>query len=686
LTRETYRLGIDIGGTFTDLTVLGEQSGRIMGLKTPTVPADPAQGIVNGLKLLFRQGIEPADIDYFVHGTTIGLNTLLQRKGESIALFVTEGFRDILNLQRLRLPVPYDFRSRLPEPLIERKHVFPVRERLLQDGTVKQPIDRESLDRAIDAALAAGVTGIAVCFLHSYKNPVHERIAAERIRERAKGRLDVCLSSGLYPQMREYERAVMTVVNLYIQANVKKYFGTLRERLTGEGMKTTPFITQSNGGIMDIDTAAAAPVRTLFSGPAAGVIGAVRAAAAAGISNVVTFDMGGTSADISIIENGQPTFVQTNHLAGFPIMLPSVSIYSVGAGGGSYGWIDNGGLLKVGPESVGSSPGPACYGRGDKAALTDAFLLCGYLNPERFAAGHVPLYPELSEKAMKPIADHLRLDVRAAADRMIQVAVANMYAELSSVMEQHGFDPRDFSFLAFGGAGPVTANFLADEIQASSVLVPPSPGTLCALGALTADFAYDAVQSRQTLLADLPMPRLKEEFAKLAGHARQWLAEQDIRGLEGQTLLYSMDARYSGQAYEIELPLDPAILDDAGHERILDAFHHLHQRQYGHCDREALLEVIGLRVRIIGRTLKPVQPRVPGAEGTVEPIGSRSIIARGAEYTARVYERSGLLHGHRIEGPAIVEQDDTTVLILDGWHGRVDAYGNLILQRNGEES
>lgn len=679
-----FRLGIDIGGTFTDLTVLDQQNGRILGLKTPTVADDPAQGIVNGLSLLSEKGIRPSDIDYFVHGTTIGLNTLLQRKGASIALFVTEGFRDILNLQRLRLPVPYDFRSRLPEPLIPRKHVFTVRERVLYDGSVKVPIDLDSLDEAIDSALAAGVAGIVVCLLHSYKNPVHEQIAAERIRNRTGGRLEVCLSSELWPQMREYERAVMAAVNLYIQPNVKRYFETLKQRLAAEGMKTTPFITQSNGGIMDIETAAEAPVRTLFSGPAGGVIGAVRAAQAAGFSNVVTFDMGGTSADISIIENGKPTFAQTNHLAGFPIMLPSVAIYSVGAGGGSFAWIDNGGLLKVGPESVGSNPGPACYGRGDKAALTDAFLLCGYLNPERFAAGNVPLYPELSEKAMQPIAEHLQLDVRAAADRMIQVAVANMYAELSSVMEQHGFDPRDFSFLAFGGAGPVTANFLADEIQADSVLVPPSPGTLCALGALTADFAYDAVQSRQNLLSELPMSVLKEEYAKLAETAEQWLQKQEIAGLTGQTLFFSMDARYSGQAYEIELPLEPEVLEDTDHRRILDAFHELHQRQYGHSDRDALLEVINLRVRIVGHTLKPVQPRVPDAEGAAVPVASRNIVCRGQEYVAPVYLRTDLRNGHRVEGPAIVEQDDTTVLILAGWHGTVDAFGNLILRRTEE--
>ncbi|OZB92225.1 hydantoinase/oxoprolinase family protein [Paenibacillus sp. XY044] len=676
----SWRLGIDIGGTFTDLTVLDEQSGTLTGVKTPTVPSDPALGIANGLALLKEKGIEPQDVHYFAHGTTIGLNTLLQRRGEAISLLVTEGFRDLLTLQRLRLPIPYDFSSRLPEPLIPRERVFTVKERLRQDGSVHTPLDQDSLDEAIRSVIASGAGGVVVCFLHSYKNPVHEQQAVERIRELAP-HLGVTASAELWPQMREYERAAMTAVNSYIQPNVQRYFETLQERLQEEGVSAQPFITQSNGGIMDIGTAAKAPVRTLFSGPAAGVIGAVQAAKSADISHVITFDMGGTSADISIIEDGQPTFTQMNHLAGMPVMLPSVSMYSVGAGGGSFGWIDNGGLLKVGPESVGSSPGPACYGRGDKAALTDAYLLCGYLNPERFAAGHVQLYPERSAVAIAPIADYLGTDVRGAADRMIQVAVANMYAELSAVMEQHGFDPREFSLLAFGGGGPVTANFLAEEIQSESVLVPPSPGTLCALGALTADFAYDAVLSLQKKFADLTMGTLVHEFTQLTEQAQQWLADQHVQGLEGSTLYYSVDARYAGQAFEIELPLDGVMLEDPTGEQMIAAFHDLHRRQYGHSDAAAELELINLRVRLTGHTLKPHVASVPLAQGEISPIGTRSIQYGGREYEASVYARSDMYAGHRVDGPAIVEQDDTTVLILAGWQGITDAAGNLILKR-----
>jgi len=681
LSKPKIRLGIDIGGTFTDLTVYEEKTGATVSLKTPTVADDPVQGIANGLVLLKDKGLTVDQIDYFVHGTTIGLNTLLQRKGARIALFITEGFRDILHLQRLRLPVPYDFRSRLPVPLIPRKHVYPIKERMQQDGTVRTPLDPAALDAAIDAAVAAKAEGIVVCFLHSYKNPEHELMAARRIAERTGGRLEIALSSVLWPQMREYERAVMAAVNLYILPTCKQYFQTLADRLTLEGVTATPYITQSNGGLMDIHTAAEAPVRTLFSGPAGGVNGAVRIAESAGIEHVITLDMGGTSADISIIENLQPSFVQSNHLAGFPVILPAISIFSVGAGGGSFAWIDKGGLLKVGPESVGSDPGPACYGKGDKAAMTDAFLLCGYLNPKKFAAGHVKLHPELSEAAMQPIADYLNTGVREAADQMVQVAVANMYTELSGIIERHGLDPRDFSMMAFGGAGPVAANFLADEIGADSVLVPPSPGTLCALGSLMADFAYDAVQSRYEELEQISLETLRGEYRKLAKQAESWLAGQHSSGLEGQTILYFMDIRYLGQAYELELPITVQQLKRKDHRSIIKSFHNLHQKQYGHSDPEASLEVIQLRVRILGHMIKPALQQIDAAVEPAPVREKRLIRCRGKDYEALVYGRTDLRSGHLVPGPAIVEQDDTTVLILDGWQGRMDSYGNLLLRR-----
>lgn len=681
MNEEGYRLGIDIGGTFTDLTLLNQADGSMTAVKTPTVPEDPAQGIINGLALLKTQGVHPSEIHHFVHGMTIGLNTLLQRKGADIALFVTEGFRDILSLQRLRLPIPYDFRSRMPEPLIPWKNVFPIQERMLYDGSEKLPLHKEEIDEAVGQVLRKGLKGIVVSFLHSYRNPLHERQAAERIRQIAP-ELEVATSAELWPQMREYERTVMAVANLYIKPNVHHYFRTLKERLALEGISAQPFITQSNGGLMDIESAAEAPVKTLFSGPAAGVIGAIRTAETAGEANIITFDVGGTSADISIVEEGEPTFTQSNQISGFPITIPSVAMYSIGAGGGSVAWIDSGGLLKVGPESVGSDPGPACYGKGTKAALTDAFLICHYLNPNRFASGNMKLYRERSEKALLPVAEYLGTDVEQAADQMIQVALANMYTELSNVMEQNGFDPREFSLMAFGGAGPVTANFLAEEIQAKNVLIPPHPGTLSALGALTADFIYDAVCSRQVLLEQIKTAELKAEFVRLQEQAETWLRKQQAEMLPETSLLYLLDARYKGQAYEIELLVSPECLEGKSTSEIADSFHLLHEKQYGHSDEKASIELMNIRVRIIGKTPKP-----PGGKGgrsdlpEAEPVSQRKIIIKGGTYQTAVYQRSDLSCGQRINGPAIVEQDDTTTLILPNWSGKTDHAGNLIIER-----
>jgi len=678
----SYRLGIDIGGTFTDLSLINEATGELTELKTPTVTDDPAQGIINGLNLLKKRGVDLSNIQYLVHGMTIGLNTLLQRKGADLALFVTEGFQDILSLQRLRLPVPYDFNSRLPEPLIPRKHVYPISERLIHDGTIKKPLHLQQLDDAVQHVISKKLAGIVISFLHSYQNPVHELQAKAYINHHYP-QLEVLTSSELWPQMREYERTVMSVVNLYIQPKVKQYLQTLKSRLKEEGVPISPYITQSNGGLMDAESAATSPVKTLFSGPAAGVIGAARIAALASEPNLITFDVGGTSADISIIQNGQPTMAQSNQLSGFPIILPSVAMYSIGAGGGSVAWIDQGGLLKAGPESVGSNPGPASYGKGEKAALTDAFLICGYLNQERFAGGHLHLQLSAAKKAFQPIADQLNKTLEEAADQLIQVAVANMYTELSNVMEQQGFDPRDFSLLAFGGAGSVVANFLAREIHAKNVVVPPSPGTLCALGALTADFIHDAVLSKKICLQDYSINQLKQDYEKLSRKATDWVSQQNIQHINQTSILLLADARYQGQAFEIELPLSIDWLkQEQDIHQLIEAFHKLHQRQYGHRDDQAKIEFTHLRVRVIGET--PPLPFSPVQESmgqSLKPNEYRRIFIEEKEYEASVYNRDTLSVGSIVNGPAVIEQDDTTTLILPNWTGSIDPSGNLVISK-----
>ncbi|MEI4790802.1 hydantoinase/oxoprolinase family protein [Bacillus sp. FJAT-53060] len=676
----SYRLGIDIGGTFTDLLLMNEATGELTELKTPTVTDDPAQGIINGLNLLKERGVNLSKIQYLVHGMTIGLNTLLQRKGADLALFVTEGFQDILSLQRLRLPIPYDFNSRLPEPLIPRKHVYPISERLLHDGTIKKPLHLQQLDDAVQQVISKKLEGIVISFLHSYQNPVHELQAKAYINHHYP-QLEVITSSELWPEMREYERTVMSVVNLYIQPKVKQYLQTLKSRLKEEGVPISPYITQSNGGLMNAESAATSPIKTLFSGPAAGVIGAAKIAASTNESNLITFDVGGTSADISIIQNRQPTMTQSSQLSGFPIILPSVAMYSIGAGGGSVAWIDQGGLLKAGPESVGSHPGPASYGKGKKAALTDAFLICGYLNEDRFAGGHLQLQLSAAKLAFQPVADELNITVEQAADQLIQVAVANMYTELSNVMEQQGFDPRDFSLLAFGGAGPVVANFLAREIHAKNVVVPQSAGTLCALGALTADFIHDAVLSKKICLQDYTIDQLKQDYEMLSCRATDWFSQQHIQHIKETSILLLADARYQGQAFEIELPLSADWLkQEQNIHQLTEAFHKLHKRQYGHRDDQAKIEFTHLRVRVIGETPSlPFSPVHESIGQSLTPHEYRRIFIEEKEYKASVYNRRTLPVGSVVNGPAVIEQDDTTTMILPNWVGSIDHSGNLVI-------
>lgn len=680
-----YRLGIDIGGTFTDFTLVDTENNETVGIKVPTVPAHPEQGVANGLRVLREErGLDLAQAQYFVHGMTIGLNTLLQRRGSKLALLVTEGFRDILTLQRLRLPVPYDFTSRLPEPLIPRNLVFGVRERFAADGHELEPLDRASVEQAADQAVSQGVEGIAICFLHSYRTPAHEQEAARIIAERYP-QLKVCCSAELWPEMREYERACVAVANLYIQKNVEEYFGNLESILDEAGLATRPFITQSNGGIMDLRSAAAAPVKTLFSGPAAGVIGAIEACTAAKRGNLLTFDMGGTSTDVSFVADGQPTFSSASELAGFPVVLPTIDIQSIGAGGGSIAWVDAGGLLKVGPESAGSDPGPACYGKSTLPTLTDAFLTCGYLNPAHFAAGRMALDAERSGAAIAPIAERIGKTVDETADAMVQVAAASMYAELSGIMEQKGFDPRELDIVAYGGGGPVMANIVAEEIHARGVVVPRRPGTLCAQGALSADFVYDATSNTQLFLDEATPEEIESKLVALEKQARAWLSAQNAAVLENApvSVAFFADAHYDGQAYQLPIAVDRAALQQRGCAALVDAFNAEHQRLYGHAEAQARVELVRLSARIVAETPAFAEDAAPAAQGgrpsDPRPVSTRVIRYNGNRHVACVFDRATLSAGQRIIGPAIVEQDDTTTLILPNWVATCDDHLNLII-------
>jgi N-methylhydantoinase A len=678
-----YHLGIDIGGTFTDLSLLDRRTGQTIDLKTPTVPADPTRGVANGIRLLAERGVRPEEIGYFVHGTTIGVNTIIQRNGARIALLVTDGFRDVLEIARLRLPTPWDFYGQRPAPLLPRELVLPVRERMRQDGAVETPLSAAEITRAIGELTALEVAGVAICLLHSYANPAHELALKTALNQQAP-ELFVSCSADIWPQMREYERALVTVMNAYVRPPLARYLGALEETLRELGVPARPYLTRSDGGIMTTAAARSHPVQTLLSGPASGVIGAVGEATQAGFSDLITFDMGGTSADIALISDGEVAFSGEAQVGDFPLFLPVVEVSSIGAGGGSIAWLDGAGVLKVGPRSAGAEPGPACYGLGgEEPTLCDAFLLCGYLNPERFA-GRKRLDEAAAAAAMGRLARQLDLGTEETASAIVRVALATMYTEFSAVLEKRGFDPRDFTLVAFGGAGPLVACLLADEVSVPRVLAPPAPGTLSALGARHADVAAHFIRSVHWPL-DRPLTEpVRSAMDNLREQALAWL-EQEAPTVERTELRWTADMRYVGQSYEIETPLHVAWLGDAGATLLAEAFHAAHRRIFNHADEEAVPEMVNLRVHAVGQA-RTSTPRPPiRQQGEASAVGFRTIDVAGARHEASVYRRDALGHGQRIAGPAIVEQDDTTTLIPAGWVALVDRFGNLVIEWSGEQ-
>ncbi len=675
-----FEIGIDIGGTFTDFVVADRATGTTRSLKTPTVPAAPEAGIVNGLRELASAGLRPGDVAYFVHGTTIATNTLIQRSGARLALLVTEGFRDVLELARIRLSDPFDFNSGRATPLIPRDRVLPVRERVRADGSVEVPLDVDSVRAAVRRATAAGVEGIAVCLLNSYRNAAHEA-AVKRLVSELAGELHVSCSSEVWPEIREYERALVTVVNAFVRPGVARYLGRLTAALRDEGLVTRPYVTKSNGGVMGVDSAVGAAVEMLLSGPASGVTGAAAVARQAGVGRIVTFDMGGTSADVAIVTEGEPEYSRDSHVGDFPVVIPVIGVSSVGAGGGSVAWCDRSGVLRVGPRSAGADPGPACYDRGgDEPTVTDAFVVTGLLDPDAFAGGRLRLNRGRAEAAMARLGSRLGLGVEGTAEAVIDVAKAAMFVEFSSLLTRKGVDPREFTLVAFGGAGPLVACALAEEFHVAQVLVPPEPGTLCALGALMADVRNDYIRSVHAKLADVGVAALRDEFGALRRQAEAWLAGEPL-ALEEWRVDLAADMRYVGQAYEIQVAVIPADLEGAAVDGLAARFHAQHRRMYGHADPDSECEIVNLRARLVGhRRRLALEPIAPGA-GQPRLVRRQAVRSGACAFDAAVYRRADLGAGHRFAGPALVEQADTTVFVPAGFQAAVDTWGNMLVRR-----
>ena len=677
--RNGCRVAVDIGGTFTDFCVFDETTGAVRTLKTLSTPATPGAEVMNGIaELERRHGQRPDSIGWFTHGTTVGVNTVIQRRGSALALFTTRGFEDVLEVARLKVPDPYDLFSRRPAPLAPRERVYGVCERTLQNGCIETPVDPADIRAALERARAHGADTVVVALLNAYANPANEHAVRDAIRAADPG-MAVTLSSDVWPVIREYERTVTATVAGYVQRRVAAYIGSLQEALRDAGVPAEPMITKSNGGIMAAELGKTDPIAMLLSGTASGVIGAADVAARVGASEVLSFDVGGTSADVAVIQDGNPAFGTGEMVGEFPIYVPTVSVSSIGAGGGSIAWVDDFGVLKVGPESAGSNPGPACYGQGgDRATLTDAFAALNLLGAGELGYGAVALDRGAAERAVATLAEPLGLSLTETAESIIRVAVSGMYLEVSKLLSRHGADPRSFALLAFGGAGPMTACLLARELGIRSTVVPPTPGVLSAYGGLIADIRNDFIRTAFVELDAEGLDTLGAHARDLEARAWAWLREEQGFGGEAR-LLWTADMRYRGQSYEIETAIDHRDIAAGRVEPLALAFHAAHERVYDHADREAPVQVVNLRLVVSGRAPKPALAERPLSPGAAVPKGEVAIHIDGAEHGAALHDRAALEPGQHFEGPAIVAQDDCTTIVPPGFTARVDGWGNLIL-------
>jgi N-methylhydantoinase A len=677
----SYRVGVDIGGTFTDFCVFDEGSRALETLKVLSRPDAPGEEVLLGLGEIERRfGIPPSAISYFTHGSTVGVNTIIQRKGARLCLIVTEGFRDVLELARLKIPDPYDLFSRRPDPIVPRDRVLEVQERMSPDGSTDIPPERNSVLDAVHRAEELGAEAIVVAFLHSYANATHERAVKAMIEAERPG-LPVFCSAEIWPIVREYERSITACIHGSVQPRVAHYIARLEQALASRGVQPPPMITKSNGGVMTAAAGKTRSIEMLLSGTAAGAIGAGFVARQAGFARVMSLDIGGTSADVALLRDGMPDFRAGELVGEYPIYLPTVSVSSIGAGGGSIATVDALGVLRVGPDSAGSVPGPAAYGRGGtQATITDAFAVKGILGAGELGYGAVRIDRGAAEAALATTGLGLGRDAVAASEAVVSLAVANMYREVSRLFSQVGEEPSGYALLAFGGAGPMLGCLLAEEMGIDAVIIPRTPGVLAALGGLLADLRSDFVRVVFLDVAPAAMPALQAAFLALAEEARAWL--RGSQGHAGEGLLTVLaHMRYRGQSYEIEVPLEPAWMTDPAPGRIAAAFHARHAEIYGHADEKAAVQLVALRVVITGIIPKPEFPASETPESAPAADTHVPVAHRGGTVQAALFRRAALSPGARFAGPAVVVQDDTTSWVPPGFAGTVDAFGNLILRR-----
>jgi len=652
------RIGIDTGGTFTDLVALGPDGLAVH--KVRSTPDDPSRAILAGIEEMLG-ATDEAEV---VHGSTVATNAVLERKGARVALVATEGFEDVLRIGRQTRSQLYNFLVEPRRPLVAEGLIFGIAERLDASGEVLVPLGDEALDRLVAALAGTGADAVAVCLLHSYRNPVHEERIAARLE--AAGVL-VSASHRVLQEYREFERWSTTVVNAYVTPLMARYLTRLEARLGGARLR----IMQSNGGSISAAGAKAVSVQTILSGPAAGVVGAQAVAEAAGYPRVISFDMGGTSTDVSLVD-GAIGMTTESTVGDFPVRLPVIDIHTVGAGGGSIAYVDTGGALRVGPRSAGADPGPVCYGRGEELTVTDANLLLGRLDPDYFLGGRMALDADRPVRIAETFAARLGVSVPTLAEGIVRVANANMERAIRGVSVQRGFDPREFALVAFGGAGGMHACEIADKLDVATVIVPRQAGVLSALGMLLADVTKDYSLTILQPVAGVDLAGLEARFAPLVDRAR---ADLSAEGFDGDRFVIerSLDVRYVGQSFEITVPLaaDFRAEFDARHERL-----------YGYANVKRATEIVNLRVRATGITSKPVLPRAP-IEGPhpVTPGAIRPARFGGRQRPTALYRWEDLAPGAVANGPAVVAGGQATTIIPPSFRFRIDEFGNVVAVR-----
>jgi N-methylhydantoinase A len=668
-------LGVDVGGTFTDFFLVDEESGETRTHKVASTPDDPSRAILQGLRALAPEG----GLVFLAHGTTVATNALIQRRGGKVTLVTTAGFKDLLEIGRQTRPKIYDLKADHPEPLVPREHRFEVAERIGPTGEVIAPLCDADIRRAIADVKGSGAESVAVCFLFSFLNPQHERRLGEALRAALPG-VDVSLSCEVQPEFREYERLSTTVLNAFLQPVAGRYMTQLEAAVEQHAAGAGIGICQSSGGLMSVERAAEMPIRTALSGPAAGVVGAVAAGARAGRSDLITFDMGGTSTDVCLVRDGKAEMAFGRSVAGFPVRLPSIDIHTVGAGGGSVAHIGRDGLMRVGPMSTGAEPGPACYGKGGRdPTVSDANLVLGRL-PEELIGGGMRLIPALAEQAIAPLAEKLALGLRETALGIVRIVNANMMRAIRVVSIERGHDPRSFTLMPFGGAGALHAVEIARELGIRSILVPPAPGILCAEGVASAELEESFVATCRVPI-DGDLTPVAAAFDRLIEAARQWFARERHSGTEERQDI-AVDMRYVGQNFELAIPVpqDQGLPPAAWLKR---AFLEAHQRKYGHHDPEAAIEIINMRLSARkGRTDSRVSTGAPRRSAPSQTSsGTRPVWFTADRPTdTRFVERRALATGTVLEGPLVVTQFDATTLVPPGNRLSVESSGSLLIE------